>query len=235
MILSFNQPAFIPWGGFFCRLMTSDIMVLLDDTLFAQGFTFVNRNRIKGPLGEIWTTVPLINTHGQRQKIKDLKIHEKAYWVKKWLHTLYHAYSKSFDYKDIINDLKQICGYKGSDFLAMILAILELLKDRLNLSIPFKLQSDLGIVSGGIQLLLDIARELKAKEVVLPYFSQHTIAWKEFEKQGIKVQFLYYYSPVYPQFWGKYIRNLSVLDLLFCMGKESRRILENGFKIISYQ
>ena len=233
MILSFNQPAFIPWGGFFCRLMASDTMVLLDDTLLAQGFTFINRNRIKGPLGEIWITIPLINIHGQRQKIKDLKIHEKAYWTKKWLNTLYHAYGKSLDYKDIINDLKHICGHKGSEFLAMILAILEFLKDSLNLSASYKLQSDLGIVSGGIQLLLDIARELRAKEVILPYFSQKTIAWNEFEKQGIKVRFLHYYSPVYPQFWGKYIRNLSVLDLLFCMGRESRRILENGYKLIT--
>jgi hypothetical protein len=46
VIISFNQPAFIPWGGFFARLLSSDRMVLLDDTVLARGFTFVNRNRL---------------------------------------------------------------------------------------------------------------------------------------------------------------------------------------------
>jgi hypothetical protein len=40
MRICFNQPAFIPWGGFFARLLHSDKMVLLDDTLLARGFTF---------------------------------------------------------------------------------------------------------------------------------------------------------------------------------------------------
>lgn len=233
MIISFNQPAFIPWGGFFCRMMVSDCMVLLDDTLFAQGFTFVNRNRIKGSSGEIWTTVPLVNIHGQRQKIKDLKIHEKEYWGKKWINTLYHAYSKSIDYYSISDSLRKIVRLKSVDFVDMIVPILEFLQDRIKVSTRFRFQSELGIKTRGNELLLDISEELRATEVILPYFAQHSVVWKEFEKRGIKVQFLHYFSPIYPQFWGKYIRNLSVLDLLFCMGHESRRVLESGYKLIT--
>jgi hypothetical protein len=59
MKLSFNQPAFIPWGAFFARLLNSDRMVLLDETILARGFSYVNRNRINGPRGEVWLTVPL--------------------------------------------------------------------------------------------------------------------------------------------------------------------------------
>lgn len=46
MNVTFNQPAFIPWGGFFARLLNSDRMVLLDETILARGFSYVNRNRI---------------------------------------------------------------------------------------------------------------------------------------------------------------------------------------------
>ena len=81
MILSFNQPSFIPWPGFFARLIASDKMVLLDNTLFAQGFTFVNRNRIKSPEGELWITVPIKKKGLGRQKIKDLVIYQKQYWA----------------------------------------------------------------------------------------------------------------------------------------------------------
>jgi hypothetical protein len=208
-------------------------MVLLDDTLYAQGFTFVNRNRIKGPSGEIWTTVPLQNIHGKRQKIKDLQIHEKAYWAKKWKNTLFHAYSKSVDFHDISGSLAEVVNQNNDCFVDMIFALLNILKLKLKISTPIGFQSDLGIKTAGNQLLLDIAREMKATEVILPYFAQHRVVWKEFEKMGITVRFLHYFSPVYPQFWGSYIRNLSVLDLLFCMGEESRRILENGYKLIT--
>ena len=85
MRLSFNQPVFLPWGGFFARLLHSDKMVLLDETLLARGFTFVNRNRFKGPEGEIWISVPLKRKGRGRQKIKDLEIHEKERCVKNFL------------------------------------------------------------------------------------------------------------------------------------------------------
>ena len=233
MRISFNQPVFIPWGGFFCRLMASDTMVLLDDSLFAQGFTFVNRNRLKCPDGELWITVPISRTPGERQKIKDLKIHEKQYWAGKWLNTLYHAYNKSIDYLTIANSLTEIIGQKNDCFVDMICPILDFLKDKLRISTPFTYQSELGIKTSGNQLLLDISSELKAKEVILPYFARHKVDLEELEKRGIGVRFLHYFSPIYPQLWGQYLRNLSVLDLLFCMGKESRRILENGCKLMT--
>ena len=91
MKVCFGQPGFIPWGGFFCRLMVSDTMVLLDDTLFARGFTFVNRNRLKGPGGEIWITVPVKKASGKRLRIRELEMYEADYWGMKWQRTLYHA------------------------------------------------------------------------------------------------------------------------------------------------
>jgi hypothetical protein len=213
--------------------MVSDTMVLLDESLLAQGFTFVNRNRLKGPGGELWTTVPLLKIHGQRQRIKNLRIHEKKYWGKKWLNTLYHAYSKSIDYHTIRKCLAEIVEQNSDSFMDMICPMLEFLRDKHKISSPFTFQSDLGIKTSGNQLLLDISLELKAKEVILPYFARHKVALEGFEKKGIKVRFLHYFSPVYPQFWGQYLRNLSVLDLLFCMGRESRPILENGYKILT--
>jgi hypothetical protein len=233
MRICFNQPAFIPWGGFFCRLMSSDAMVLLDHTWFARGFTFVNRNRIKGPGGELWTTVPLVNLPNQRQNIKGLKIHEKEYWAKKWLATLYHAYNKSIHYREIVDELRKILERKDDGFVGMIYPIFNFMKSALGINTPFLFQSDLGIESRGDQLLLDVAVGLKATEMILPYFSQSSVDWKRFENQKIKVRFLHYFSPVYPQFWGGYLRNLSALDLLFCMGHEGRQVLEKGYKIIS--
>ncbi len=214
-------------------MMASDTMVLLDDSLFAQGFTFVNRNRLKCPDGELWITVPIKRIPGERQKIKDLKIHEKQYWVKKWMKTLYHGYLKSLWFNEIQGELKRILEARGDGFLDMVLPVLEFIKLKLGIATSFTLQSDTGIKSSGFQLLMDMVEELNADEVILPHFSQKTIPWERLKQKGIRVSFLQYFSPVYPQFWGQYKKNLSALDILFCMGKESRRVLEKGHKLIT--
>jgi hypothetical protein len=234
MKVCFNQPCFIPWGGFFCRLLASDTMILLDDTLFAQGFTFVNRNRLKGHDGEIWVTVPLKKVKGQRQRIRELRIHEPDYWGRKWKRTLYHAYKQSQYYDDINSELARLIGECGDRFIELVVQIIDLMKSRFDIETSVRLQSDTGANSGGIQLIMDLAEKSNADEVILPYYSQGILPWKKIEKMGIKVTFLHYLSPVYPQFWGFFLKNLSTLDLLFCLGPQGRTILESGYKLVNF-
>ncbi len=229
MILSFNQPSFIPWSGFFARLIASDKMVLLDNTLFAQGFTFVNRNRIKSPDGELRITVPVEKKGLGRQKIKDLVIYQKEYWAKKFLLTLELCYKKSIFFNNIYDPIFEILNKQDNNFLNMALPILKHLKTSFNIKNEFILQTNTGIESSGTDLLIEIATHLKATEVLLPYPAQNLIEWKKFIKKGIKVKFLKFFSPVYPQFWGKFAGNLSALDLLFCLGEESHKLLETSY------
>ncbi len=234
MILSFNQPSFIPWTGFFARLIVSDKMVLLDNTLFAQGFTFVNRNRVKSPEGELRITVPVKKKGLGRQKIKDLVIYQKQYWAKKFLLTLQHCYRKSISFNNIYDPIFEILNKKENNFLNMVFPILNHLKTSFNIKNEFILQTNTGIEASGTDLLLKIAIHLGATEVLLPYPAQNLIEWNKFKKKEIKVKFIKFFSPVYPQFWGKFAGNLSAIDLLFCSGKESQKLLEKSFEIVGF-
>jgi len=229
LILSFNQPSFIPWPGFFARLMASDKMVLLDNTLFAQGFTFVNRNRIKSPEGELWITVPIKKRGLERQKIRDLVIYQKEYWAKKFLLTLEHCYKKSIFFNNIYDPVFEVLNENENNFLNMVFPILNHLKTSFNIKNEFILQTSTGIEGCGTDLLLKIAMQLGATEVLLPYPAQNLIEWNKFKKKEIKVKFIKFFSPVYPQFWGNFAGNLSAIDLLFCSGKESHKLLETSY------
>lgn len=232
MTICFNQPAFIPWGGFFCRLMVSDMMVLLDDTLFAQGFTFVNRNRIKGAGGELWQTIPVGRTHGRRQRIRDLQISNKLYWGEKWLETLRHAYSKSMYLKKLSVELGRIIQQPEARFVSFVEQVLQIQRAALAISAPFILQSDLGVGGRGIELLLNCCRTLGADRVLLPYRADGAVNWRRLQDEGVAVSFLNFRSPVYPQFWGDYVANLSFLDMYLCVGDGSRMLLERAFQVI---
>lgn len=231
MIISFNQPAFIPWGGFFARLLSSDRMVLLDDTLLARGFTFVNRNRLKGPEGEIWITVPLKRKGRGRQKIKDLEIYDKARWASKFLSTLRHYYGKSLYFEAVFRDIETVVNVADDSFMTLALGLLTLLKRHLGIENEMVLQSSLGISGKGTPLLVSIAENLQADEAILPYGSEKAVECAQFESAGIQMQFVQYSPPQYPQFWGEFLPNLSALDLLLCFGKDGRAIIEKGIFI----
>jgi hypothetical protein len=231
MKISFNQPAFIPWGGFFARLLSADRMVLLDDTLLARGFTFVNRNRLKGPEGEVWITVPLRRKGRGRQKIKDLEIYEKARWASKFLSTLRHYYGKSLYFEAVFRDIETVVNVADDSFMTLALGLLTLLKRHLGIENEMVLQSSLGISGKGTPLLVSISENLQADEVILPYGSEKSVECAQFKKAGIKLRFLRYSPPQYPQFWGEFLPNLSSLDLLLCCGKDGRAIIEKGILI----
>jgi len=208
--------------------MHSDKMVLLDDTLLARGFTYVNRNRIKGPKGEVWISVPLKRKGRGRQKIKDLELYEKERWAKDFLLTLYHFYVKSIYFFPVFEKIKSTVEAQDEKFLYLILKLLKVVTEEFEIEREFTLQSEVGIKEKGTALLVSLAKELNAKEVLLPYFSDKAIDCEEFKKENIKIFLLRYEPPQYPQFWGTFLRKLSVLDLLFCMGKEGKQIIKKG-------
>lgn len=228
MRISFNQPAFIPWGGVYARLLHSQQMVLLDDTLLARGFTFVNRNRLKGPEGELWISVPLKRKGRGRQKIKNLEIYEKKRWAKDFLLTLKHFYAKSIYFEPVYSKVEEVVMKQNESFLNLAAGLMNVLREMLQIEREFIFQSKIGISGKGTGLLVSCARELGAKEVVLSYFARKAVEEELFTRENIKVTFLRYETPPYPQFWGDFIKNLSVLDLLFCCGSEGRRIIEKG-------
>lgn len=228
MRISFNQPAFIPWGGVYARLLHSQQMVLLDDTLLARGFTFVNRNRLKGPEGELWVSVPLKRKGRGRQKIKDLEIFEKERWAKDFLLTLKHFYGKSLYFNPVYSRVEAIVKRQDESFLNLAVGLMNVLRELLQIKQGFIFQSEIGVSGKGTGLLVSCAKELGAEEVVLPYFSRKAVDRELFKKEAIKVSFLRYDPPAYPQFWGDFIKKLSVLDLVLCCGPEGRKVIERG-------
>jgi hypothetical protein len=50
----------------------------------------------------------------------------------------------------------------------------------------------------------------------------------KFESEGIEVLFQDYKHPEYTQLWGDFIPNMSIIDLLFNHGPESKKIIMEG-------
>ena len=95
MIVSGHQPNYLPWLGFFDKMLQSDVFIIEDCVQFErQGFT--NRNKIKTFQGAKWLTVPVEHSGGMLP-INEVMIANKANpdWAKKHWLILKHNYSRA--------------------------------------------------------------------------------------------------------------------------------------------
>lgn len=232
MRISFSQPVFIPYGGFFGRQLNSDLMIILDQTQFAHGFTFVNRNRLKGPAGEVWITVPVKKKNLGLQTIRQLQLFQPERFSARFLALLRHYYGHSLYYPFISARLKTVLETAQANFLQLALESINELKTGLRIDCPQLLQSELSSGGRGPELLIDLAREVKASEILFPYLADRHFDSSRFKAAGLKLLFLRYNQLPYPQFWGHFLANLSALDLYLCCGPESQTVIQKSCRII---
>src|SRR4051812_40502325 len=95
MLLSINQPAYLPWLGYFDRIARSDAHVVLDHVQFEKN-SFTNRNKIAAANGPQWLTVPLL-TKGKfgDLAINRIEIDNGQAWRKKHWASLSQVYCKA--------------------------------------------------------------------------------------------------------------------------------------------
>src|SRR5262245_30980573 len=107
MIVAIHQPNFLPWLGYFSKLLHCDTFVLFDDVQFPRGKTFVNRVQIKTPQGPNWITVPIADK-SDLALIKDSRIAPDPSWKRKVLRTLEVSYAKAPYTKNYLPGLTEI-------------------------------------------------------------------------------------------------------------------------------
>ena len=82
-IVTIHQPNYIPWLGFFHKLLISDTYVAFDDVQFEKN-SYNNRNKIKTAQGECWLTIPAITKGKSKETLINIaQIDNNQKWAKK--------------------------------------------------------------------------------------------------------------------------------------------------------
>ncbi|MGD9055099.1 MAG: WbqC family protein [Desulfobacterales bacterium] len=225
MIISTHQPYFIPYPGFFYKARQSDIFVILDTVQFPQGTTWISRNRLKNDQGTLWLTVPVWKKGLGLQPICDVRICHEFKWITKHLASLQSAYARApyvADYLPFIEDTYQARFEKLID---LNMTFIRYLFRQLHIDTEIKLLSELGIQTTGNQLLVDICHRLGASVYLAQAPAAKYLDSTLFQKTGLEIQFIKPPAWIYPQLWGPFIANLSVLDLLLNCGPKAKDIV----------
>lgn len=225
MIVTTHQPIFLPWPGFFFKVMKSDCMVLLDDVQFPQGRGWVNRNRLKNEQGELWLTVPVWKKGRGLQIIREVEICNETEWRKKHLQGIRQSYANAPYLKEYFPILESIYRENNRLLIELNLNIIKFFWGALALKTELYLQSELGVAGKGTELIVNICKHLQADTYMTFPIVEKYLDVSQMNQSKIQIKFSSFHPPVYPQLWGEFIYNLSTLDMLLNCGEKSGDII----------
>ena len=221
MRVSINQPAYLPWLGYFDRIAKSDLHIVLDHVQFEKN-SFVNRNRIKTANGLVWLTVP-VRTKGKfgELPISEVSIDNSASWRRKHWKSLQLNYARAPHFGDYRGFLEEAYSKLWVSLLELNMHFIRFLLEKLDIQTPLVFSSSLKPQETKSRLVLELCQKAGATQYLSGSLGRDYLDLPSFRDQGIEVEFQDYEHPEYPQLHGPFAGHLSTLDLLLNCGKES--------------
>jgi hypothetical protein len=218
------QPGYLPWLGYFDLLQKADVFVHYDDVQFDK-HGWRNRNRVKGPKGAIWLTVPVFHSGRAGQSILDVEIDDRQDWRRKHLSTVAQSYARAPFIDTVLPRLRNIIERPWLRLVDLDLALIDWLAMEIGIATPRHRASDLDVGGDRNERLINLCRHFRATRYVSGNAAQDYLDEAQFAAAGIGVVWHNYIHPSYPQRHGEFVPYLSVLDLILNVGRESLAVL----------
>ena len=222
-----TQSNYIPWKGYFDSINIADEFIIYDDMQYTRR-DWRNRNQIKTYDGLKWLTIPVEVKGKYFQKINETKISEPD-WAKNHWNVITHNYKKAeyfSEYKDAfeylyLNNKEEYLSKVNYNFIKAICDILDI-KTKLIWSSEFKLLEDRN------ERLIDICKTCGATDYYSGPAAKAYMDLSLFEKENIKVHWFDYSGyPEYNQLNGEFTHAVSIMDLIFNEGPDSKNFMKS--------
>lgn len=234
-----HRPYFMPWLGYFAKLIYADVFVVMDDVLFTKRH-YIDRVQIINSQGDLmWLSLKTGENYNTR--CDQIKLPQSCS-VDKIAKTLAHSYSKARYYKEyyfeIIKILEEARNFSDS-LVKFDIKIVELLLELLSLPLPLIYYgSDFGYVDDPTERLVLLCKETGCSEIIMGSGGSvdiHNIS--RLQGEGITVFYQDFYNnhPSYYQTRRQRIgfaRGLSIIDCIFNEGIDFTRklLLDDKFR-----
>ena len=225
MRVTIHQPQYLPWVGLFDKIDRADCFVLLDTVQFTK-HDWQNRNRIKTAAGPKWLTVPVRQRLGQ--SMAEVTIDNGVPWARRHLQALTSAYGRAPFFAAHRPFFEALYAGPWERLVALNLEAFRYLAGALGVRAKTVLASSLDAPGTATERLVAICRAVGADTYVAGAGGHGYLDGRALAAAGIAVEFQEFACPVYPQRFGGFEPNLSVVDLLFNCGGESLAVLRRA-------
>lgn len=222
------QSNYIPWKGYFDMVASVDEFILYDDMQYTRR-DWRNRNIIKTAQGTQWLTIPVLTRGNYYQKIIDTKI-DGVSWTQAHWKTLIQNYRKAPHFLEIAKWLEPLYLQNSFTHLSNLnRCFIEAICCYLNINTKISNSTDYRLCEGKTERLIDLCLQAGGTEYISGPSAQEYIEVSAFENLEIKLTWFDYSGyPEYPQLWGEFTHQVSILDLLFNCGRDTTKFMHYG-------
>jgi hypothetical protein len=227
-VVTAHQANYLPYLGFFEKILQADHYVLVDDTQFVKRgpFGWIHRNRILSPNGPQWLTVP-VKTHDRyEQLISEVIIDNSKNWSRKHLRAIELNYRKAPHFGDLFEDLKTIYNQDWEKLVDLSEAFILWGMKQLKLERPVTRSSSYHLSGKGSSYVLELAQKSGATTYLSGTHGKDYLDLDAFEQANMNVEFQNFECQPYPQIHGDgFTSHLCILDPLMHIGRDKTRQL----------
>lgn len=218
-----HQPDFLPYLGFFHRLLKANEFIVLDHVVLSQG-GWLNRDKIKTYDGyEKWITVPIEKSEGTK-KINSAKI-VKNNVFRKILKTIEQNYKSTSFFNEIYPELENIFLSIDNSLIDLNMKLINLILKWFEIDININFSSQLNVHSKKSQLVAELVHSVRGTHYLSGTGAKSYHDQVPFDDLNIKVIWQNFLHPKYDQKGKDFIPFLSCIDLLFNCGIENSKII----------
>lgn len=233
MIVAIHQPDFMPWAGFFVKMMKSDTFVILDHTENnPRNSAFWGRRvRIAVNGAAHWFSVPLVKPAGQiGVPVRDMEISRDEaarHAMSKSLATFRQNYARTPHYARYAGLVEEYFASAEPRLAARNLRFILAVREALGIDAEIIASSSLGCSGRSTKLLVEIVRSAGGDTYLSGDGATGYMDLDVFASEGIRVDFNRFVPPFYLQHNTRnFLPGLSIVDMLMNLGaQESARLL----------
>lgn len=233
MKVGIMQPYFYPYIGYFQLINYVDKFVIYDEIKYTKK-GWINRNRFLQNSEPEYFSISL-------KKDSDFLDINQRYLSDNWdkdkvkvLNQIKNAYKNAPYYTDVILLFEDCLNFSDTNLFNFIYYSLTKICAYLNIKTEIIISSSLNFNNElkSVEKVIDICKNLKAKEYINPIGGIELYDKTYFEKNQINLSFLNSNNVTYNQFNTTFIPYLSVLDVMMFNNKEEiNKILNQGFEL----
>lgn len=215
------QSNYIPWKGYFDLIAAVDEFVLFDDMQYTRR-DWRNRNQIKTPQGQTWLTIPVQVKGKYHQTIRQTRI-DGTGWAENHWRTLVQNYRRAPCFKQAAEWIEPLYVEQQETFLSPVnRKFIEAICNFLDIRTVISNSWDYTLVDGKSERLAGLCSDAGGTEYVSGPSARDYIDEKVFADRDLKLTWFDYTGyPAYPQLWGEFTHNVTILDLIFNCGKDA--------------
>jgi len=213
MIVSAHQPAYLPWLGYFHKIMLSDVFVIMDDVQFEKN-SFINRNRILSGGKELMLTIPVRLKGHTSKTIADIEVSDH-FWRRKHLKSIEQAYCKAPFFETAYALIAPVLEKEHRFLVEYVNELTAIFLEHLDIRTRVLFASELEITSQKLDYVIELTHKVDGDIFVFGALGKNYGEADQLNRCGIKPYFQDFRHPVYRQQSKEFVCNMSILDIMF--------------------